>query len=203
MIKMSTPAQKSSPSTVKPAAPADPKPTKPVSKTKAQAQAQAQAQTQTQKPAVGDKPVPVRQAAADLDKRVLTDKKNQDPAAPVAATGPKEAAGLKEEAKGTENEKAAANVAPKEMPKGAKGGEKDVTFSWSASDASSVKVTGSFAEWQDTLALEKRDGKWTLVKKLTPGTYEYKFIVDGNWWYDITLPTATDCDGNVNNVITV
>ncbi|CDF39997.1 unnamed protein product [Chondrus crispus] len=198
---MSTPAQKSSPSTVKPAAPADPKPTKPVTKTKAQAQAQAPAQTQ--KPTVGDKPVAVREAAADLDKRVLTEKKNQEQASPVAAKGSKEAAAPKEEAEGTENEKAAANVAPKEMPEGAKGGEKDVTFSWSASDASSVKVTGSFAEWQDTMALEKRDGKWTLVKKLTPGTYEYKFIVDGNWWYDITLPTATDCDGNVNNVITV
>ncbi len=36
---------------------------------------------------------------------------------------------------------------------------------------------------------------------LPPGQYQYKFIVDNKWRYAHDLPTVTDRDGNVNNMV--
>lgn len=49
------------------------------------------------------------------------------------------------------------------------------------------------------------DGIWTLVKPLTPGRYEYKFVIDRNTW--VTDPnavqTADDGYGGNNSIIIV
>lgn len=35
------------------------------------------------------------------------------------------------------------------------------------------------------------------------GVYQYKFIVDGEWHYDITKPSKEDGKGSFNNIIEV
>jgi 1,4-alpha-glucan branching enzyme len=58
-----------------------------------------------------------------------------------------------------------------------------VTFSFHALHATEVCVAGTFNGWytfQDPLKKSK-EGKRRLVKYLEPGTYEYRFIVDGIW----------------------
>lgn len=49
---------------------------------------------------------------------------------------------------------------------------------------SSVSVAGSFNEWKTTaLPMTKQaDGTWKATLKLDPGTYQYKFVINGDVW---------------------
>lgn len=64
-------------------------------------------------------------------------------------------------------------------------------FVFNAPDATSVKVAGSFTDWDKApLDLKKlKTGIWKKSVSLEPGCYEYKFIVDGLWRDD---PACTD-----------
>ncbi len=42
---------------------------------------------------------------------------------------------------------------------------------------------------------------YLLFKQLSPGVYQYKFIVDGEWRFSPNDPTYIDPNENVNNVI--
>jgi len=76
------------------------------------------------------------------------------------------------------------------------------TFKWPY-DGYSVEVCGSFSDWKDPKKLHKEEGVWTTRVRLPPGTYQYKFIIDGyHWFYDIMKPHVNN-NGNVNNYITV
>ena len=50
----------------------------------------------------------------------------------------------------------------------------------------------------------QRDGNefWSIIN-LTPGTYHYKFVVDGEWMYAPDHATARDARGNMSNYIQV
>ena len=56
-------------------------------------------------------------------------------------------------------------------------------FECRAADAKSVFLAGSFNDWnpQSTPMEQTAAGRWETALELTPGRYEYKFIVDGNW----------------------
>jgi len=62
-----------------------------------------------------------------------------------------------------------------------------VTFYYQGdSSTSSVYIPGSFNGWNETnLAMEEGENNlWFLTIDLTPGVYEYKYIVDGEWISD-------------------
>ena len=63
-------------------------------------------------------------------------------------------------------------------------------------------ICGSFTQWQK-MPMQWRQagasGEWFKVVDLTPGTHQYKFIIDGQWRHDHTAPTVLDNLGNVNN----
>lgn len=67
----------------------------------------------------------------------------------------------------------------------------------------SVQVEGSFDNWTKRLTLERSNKDFTIIKLLSPGVYQFKFIVDGEWRYDPNQPAMYDEIGNVNNVIEV
>jgi len=82
-----------------------------------------------------------------------------------------------------------------------------VVFSLDAPDAKKVYLAGDFNDWStDADPLKESDvsGFWEITLKLKPGTYEYKFIVDGNWVIDPDNPeTSPDPYGGENSIITV
>ncbi|GMV41050.1 MAG: hypothetical protein AMXMBFR64_27660 [Myxococcales bacterium] len=85
-----------------------------------------------------------------------------------------------------------------------------VTFSLAAPGASVVLVSGEFNGWGAdagsawALADSDGDGVWTRTETLEPGSYQYKFIVDGGWIPDPANPkTADDGFGGVNSVLDV
>jgi len=62
-------------------------------------------------------------------------------------------------------------------------GTQEVLFVLPAMDAENVAVVGNFNAWEGTdLSDPDGDGIWTASVPLSPGRYEYAFIIDGRWW---------------------
>lgn len=56
-------------------------------------------------------------------------------------------------------------------------------FSFKAPGALSVSLVSDFTHWQEKpISLRKHyDGIWRASVSLPPGTYHYRFVVDGEW----------------------
>jgi 1,4-alpha-glucan branching enzyme len=65
----------------------------------------------------------------------------------------------------------------------AKPNKKRVAFTLHAPNAAAVFVAGSFCDWElGAIPLKKqKSGLWKTTTSLEPGTYHYRFIVDGAW----------------------
>ncbi len=57
------------------------------------------------------------------------------------------------------------------------------TFSFNAPSATSVLLVGDFTHWQQQPISLRKDnrGVWRASVPLEPGTYHYRFLVDGEW----------------------
>ena len=70
-----------------------------------------------------------------------------------------------------------------------------VWFSYPATDARTVALVGDFNGWAKGEDLLRREntGTWTLLKRLPPGLFQYKFLIDGNRYeLDPGNPAAVD-----------
>jgi len=62
---------------------------------------------------------------------------------------------------------------------------KKVEFTFKSPLATSVKLAGDFTEWEtNPIEMMRSDGVWFTVVPLPPGSYSYRFIVDGCWCDD-------------------
>lgn len=81
-----------------------------------------------------------------------------------------------------------------------------VVFSLDTPKATEVFVAGDFNVWKAEKHPLKRnpDGVWKKIAFLLPGSYEYKFIVDGVWELDPkNQRVCPNQFGTQNNVITI
>ncbi|MBI5683751.1 MAG: glycogen-binding domain-containing protein [Verrucomicrobia bacterium] len=80
-----------------------------------------------------------------------------------------------------------------------------VEMSFDAPFAKFVNIAGDFNGWEmTTLVLRKTEGVWKITLELKPGTYQYKFLVDGEWVNDPNnVRTAPNQFGSLNNVLAV
>lgn len=69
--------------------------------------------------------------------------------------------------------------------------------------ASRVFVTGAFDSWKQSIEMSRADdGSFYKEFVLDNGqTYQFKFVVDGNWMATEDYPKSDDGQGNINNVI--
>ena len=85
--------------------------------------------------------------------------------------------------------------------------KQDVTFTVHADAGKAVYVAGEFNGWDPAakkMAYKTRQGLYTATVKLAPGTYQYKFVIDGTWCADPENVNAVANDqGTFNSVITV
>ena len=66
-----------------------------------------------------------------------------------------------------------------------------VAFRLSAPHARKAAVAGTFNGWQpQPLKAASKDGLFSLTMLLTPGQYEYRFVVDGEWCSDTSCPES-------------
>jgi chromosome partitioning protein len=80
-----------------------------------------------------------------------------------------------------------------------------IRFSFHAPGAKAVHLAGDFNNWQlSDGAKLKADGQggWTKVLRLKPGTYQYRFVVDGQWMDDPANPNRAESPfGGMNSII--
>ncbi len=81
-----------------------------------------------------------------------------------------------------------------------------IEFRLFAPEAHEVCLAGDFSAWQPEECRMRRfkDGTWKKMLKLKPGRYEYRFVVDGQWWTDPENPQRQDNPfGQQNSVLLV
>ena len=123
-----------------------------------------------------------------------------------AGKGNKETMKIKT-AKKSSAKKVVAKKAPAKKPAARKPAGKVVLFTVHADKGKAVYIAGEFNKWNPTakkMAFKARAGIYTASVKLAPGTYQYKFVIDGTWCAD---PECADFvqneHGTLNSVITV
>jgi 1,4-alpha-glucan branching enzyme len=68
-----------------------------------------------------------------------------------------------------------------------------------------IFLAGSFNDWQPSDAKflmkdDDGDGIWSITVKLAPGSYQYKYVIDGKWTQDPYGPEeAADGFGGRNS----
>ena len=81
-----------------------------------------------------------------------------------------------------------------------------VHFELLSPGAHKVCIAGTFNGWEPETArmLQKGDGRWVKDLTLKPGTYEYRFVVDGKWEADPNADhTVMNPFGERNSLLTV
>ena len=80
-----------------------------------------------------------------------------------------------------------------------------VQFRLQAADASTVRLAGSFSNWQPQYDLHQTSpGIWTITLPLPRGVYDYAFVIDGQRWVpDPYAQTVDDGFGGTNSRIAI
>ena len=81
-----------------------------------------------------------------------------------------------------------------------------ITFHYENPGAQNVLLAGDFNGWDQKKHPMTNDGtgRWEKHVLLTPGTYEYKFIVDGQWKKDpVNKASCLNSFGTRNSVLKV
>ena len=80
-----------------------------------------------------------------------------------------------------------------------------VQFRLDASQASEVRLAGSFTGWKPAYGLQEvSPGIWSVVVPLEPGVHDYAFVIDGGKWIaDPTAPSVDDGFGGLNSRLSV
>jgi 1,4-alpha-glucan branching enzyme len=85
--------------------------------------------------------------------------------------------------------------------------EKEVAFMIEAPEDASVQIAGDFNSWTpESLHLTHSHGRpvWQKAFRLSPGLYQYKYLVGGRWVSDPgNKKRADDFFGGKNSVINV
>jgi chromosome partitioning protein len=85
--------------------------------------------------------------------------------------------------------------------------EREILFKVEAPEGAVVQIAGDFNEWvPESLEFTESQGRplWHKTISLRPGSYAYKYLVDGRWIADPTNESTTeDAYGGVNSLISL
>lgn len=92
----------------------------------------------------------------------------------------------------------------------AQGPPREVVVRFKDSQAGDVRIAGDFNGWvpdrgvRSLIASEGQERVWTKVLTLEPGTYQYRYVVDGEWREDPSNPqSAPGPTGQPNSILHV
>ncbi len=84
---------------------------------------------------------------------------------------------------------------------------KGIRFTISAPSANSVAIAGSFNNWDPHRNMLSPSGDrsiWSITLPLSPGEYEYLFIIDNKTWMpDPAAPEVDDGMGGKNSLLII
>lgn len=85
--------------------------------------------------------------------------------------------------------------------------EKEIVFTLDAPEEERVQIAGDFNGWMpENLRLTYSEGRpmWQKIKRLKPGAYQYKYLIDNQWVADPgNHNTVDDLFGGINSIIRV
>ena len=88
-----------------------------------------------------------------------------------------------------------------------KRGKRTVVFSCHADAGAAIYVAGSFNDWDPhftPMKYDKEKDTFSCEVKLSPGTYEYKFVINDVWGLDCDNDNVSANDfGTLNSVLEV
>ncbi|MBN2041984.1 MAG: hypothetical protein JW864_18255 [Spirochaetes bacterium] len=73
-------------------------------------------------------------------------------------------------------------------------------------DARFISLVGDFNHWnpENDILQRNENGVWTLQKRLSPGTYRYNYVIDGEWSIDLfNKYTASNDIGEICSLINI
>jgi hypothetical protein len=77
-------------------------------------------------------------------------------------------------------------------------------FRYKAPDAQSVSLMSEFNNWKGVAMTKESDGVWSVKVTVSPGTYGYKFLVDGkDWMFDPDNASRKNVAGNENSAVEI
>jgi 1,4-alpha-glucan branching enzyme len=80
----------------------------------------------------------------------------------------------------------------------------DHEFRYKAPDATSVELMCENNGWKGVPMTKGDNGVWTTKVSLSPGTYAYKFLVNGkDWVFDPDNSAKKTVDGNENSAVEI
>ena len=81
--------------------------------------------------------------------------------------------------------------------------DKTQIFSYITPNAREVQLVGDFTNWQkQPIPLRKEpNGVWQAAIRLEPGTYHYRFLVDGQWRDDPECPVHVPNPFGTHNAV--
>mgnify|MGYP001826425262 CR=1 FL=1 len=125
----------------------------------------------------------------------------------ASANGAVDYTGLATEVEATPPEQIAQPVRPVREVEQA---NREIVIQFRNRSASDVRLAGDFNGWvpdkgvQSTVQTEGAQRIWTKILTLPPGTYEYRYVVDGEWCEDPENPLAVPGPvGGRNSVLVV
>ena len=87
---------------------------------------------------------------------------------------------------------------------------REVIVRYRDADASDVRIAGDFNGWvpdkgvRSLIESEGQSRVWTKILQLAPGTYQYRYVVDGEWREDPENPdVAAGAVGGRSSVLVV
>jgi hypothetical protein len=90
------------------------------------------------------------------------------------------------------------------------GPPREVIVRFKDADAGDVRIAGDFNGWvpdrgvRSLIASEGQQRVWTKILSLEPGTYQYRYVVDGEWREDPTNPQSeAGPTGQLNSILHV
>ena len=73
--------------------------------------------------------------------------------------------------------------------------------------AAEVKIAGDFNDWipdKGVITIREEDGTWKKIVPIQPGSYQYKFCIDGDWKEDPSNPNiVSNRYGSYNSLVIV
>lgn len=89
----------------------------------------------------------------------------------------------------------------------AKASKKRIVFEYQGNPGQTVQLAGSFNDWNpESKPMTDKEGigQFRCILMLLPGSYEYKFCVDGQWMADPNNRNfVPNCHGSLNSIIVV
>jgi hypothetical protein len=103
-----------------------------------------------------------------------------------------------------------ADLTANEQESGTRGEAREIVVRFTDAEAGDVRIAGDFNGWvpdrgvRSLIASEGQSRVWTKILCLEPGTYQYRYVVDGEWREDPSNPVSEPGPtGQLNSILHV